>query len=278
MELNLTRPLVVYDLETTGTNIATDRIVEIAILKLFPDGREEFRRHLVNPTIPIPEEVIAIHGITNADVKDAPTFKELSNNLLLFIGNCDLAGYNCIKFDVPVLVEEFLRAGIDFDLKGRKVVDVQNIFHKMEQRTLKAAYRFYCNKDLENAHTAEADTRATLEILKTQLDRYEGAEYTDHDGNVSQPVVNDMKALHEFSFFNRNADLAGQIIFNSKGQEVFNFGKHKGKPVEEVFRTEPSYYDWMMKGEFLLSTKKLITTIKLRNFNKGEASVINKNN
>jgi len=269
MELKLTRALVVFDLETTGTNIATDRIVEIGALKIHTDGREEFRRHLVNPSIPIPAEVTAIHGITDEDVKDAPSFKDLSNNLLSFISNCDLAGYNCIKFDVPVLVEEFLRAGIDFDLKGRRVIDVQNIFHKMEQRTLRAAYRFYCQKELENAHTAEADARATYEILKSQLDRYADTEFTDHDGKVSTPVVNDVKALHDFSFFNRNADLAGQIIFNTKGQEVFNFGKHKGKPVEEVFRMEPSYYDWMMKGEFLLSTKKLITLIKLRNFNKG---------
>ncbi len=269
MDLNLNRPLVIFDLETTGVNVATDRIVEIAILKIFPDGHEELRRHLVNPTIPIPPEVTAIHGISDEDVKDMPPFKEIAGNLNAFLQNCDLVGYNSIKFDIPVLVEEFLRAGIEFDMKSRRFIDVQNIFHKMEQRTLKAAYKFYCSKELINAHSAEADTRATYEILKAQLDRYDGAEYTDPSGKVSTPVVNDVKALHDFSFYNRNADLAGQIIYNNKGQEVFNFGKHKGKPVEEVFKQEPSYYDWMMKGEFLLSTKKLITAIKLRNFNKG---------
>ena len=269
MEINLTRPLVVFDLETTGINIATDRIVEIAVLKIFPDGHEEFRRHLVNPGIPIPPEVTAIHGISDDDVKDKPFFKDLAGNLNAFMQNCDLVGYNSIKFDIPVLVEEFLRAGIEFEMKSRRFIDVQNIFHKMEQRTLKAAYKFYCSKELINAHSAEADTRATYEILKAQLDRYSDTEFTDHEGKVSKPIINDVKALHDFSFYNKNADLAGQIIFNAKGQEVFNFGKHKGKTVEEVFRIEPSYYDWMMKGEFLLSTKKLITAIKLRNFNKG---------
>jgi len=269
MELNLTRPLVIFDLETTGVNIATDRIVEIAILKIFPDGREEFRRHLVNPGIPIPPQSTAIHGISDDDVQDMPQFKELAGNINAFLQNCDLVGYNSIKFDIPVLVEEFLRVGIEFEMKNRRFIDVQNIFHKMEQRTLKAAYKFYCQKELLNAHSAEADTRATYEILKSQLDRYAETDYTDQEGKVSKPVVNDVKALHDFSFYTRNADLAGQIIFNSKGDEVFNFGKHKGKTVEEVFRIEPSYYDWMMKGEFLLSTKKLITAIKLRNFNKG---------
>ena len=218
MELNLSRSLVIFDLETTGVNIATDRIVEIAILKIAPDGHEEFKRHLVNPGIPIPPEVTAIHGISDEDVKDKPLFKDIAGNLNAFIQNCDLVGYNSIKFDIPVLVEEFLRAGIEFELKSRRFIDVQNIFHKMEQRTLKAAYKFYCSKELINAHSAEADTRATYEILKAQLDRYTDTEYTDHEGKVSKPVVKDVKALHDFSFYNRNVDLTGQIIFIIKGQ------------------------------------------------------------
>lgn len=269
MQLNLTKPLIIFDLEATGVNIATDRIVEIAMLKVFPDGHEEFRRHLINPTIPMPEVVIAIHGITNEMVKNEPTFKEIAGQLNAFIANSDLSGFNSIKYDIPLLVEEFLRAGVEFDLKNRRIIDVQNIFHKMEPRTLKAAYKFYCNTELVNAHSAEADTRATFEVLKAQLKRYEGMEYTDKDGKTSTPVSNDMKALDEFSYYNRNADLVGHIIFNSKGQEVLNFGKHKGKVVEEVFKSEPSYYDWMMKGDFPLSTKRVVTAIKLRGFNKG---------
>lgn len=268
MQLNLTKPLIIFDLEATGINIASDRIVEIAMLKVFPDGHEEFRRYLVNPTIPMPEAVIAIHGITEEMVKDEPTFKELAGNLNAFIGNSDLSGYNSIKYDIPLLVEEFLRAGIEFDLKNRRIIDVQNIFHKMEPRTLKAAYKFYCNSELINAHSAEADTRATFEVLKAQIDRYDGVPYSDKDGNISTPVVNDMNALNDFSYYNRNADLVGHLVFNAKGQEVLNFGKHKGKIVEEVFKAEPSYYDWMMKGDFPLSTKRAITAIKLRGFNK----------
>jgi len=269
MQLNLTKPLIIFDLEATGISIGSDRIVEIAMLKVFPDGHEEFKRHLINPNIPIPEVVIAIHGITNEMVKNEPTFKDIAGNLNAFIGNSDLSGYNSIKYDIPLLVEEFLRAGIEFDLKNRKIIDVQNIFHKMEPRTLKAAYKFYCHTELINAHSAEADTRATYEVLKAQIERYEGVKYIDKDGNTSVPVVNDMKALDEFSYFNRNADLVGHIVFNNKGQEIINFGKHKGKVVEEIFKTEPSYYDWMMKGDFPLSTKRTITAIKLRNFNKG---------
>ena len=269
MQLKLTRPLAIFDLETTGTNIANDRIVEIAILKINPDGHEEIRVNLVNPGMPIPAEVTAIHGIKDEDVKDKPSFKELAGNLIAYIGNSDLAGYNNIKFDVPLLVEEFLRAGLEFDMKNRRVVDVQNIFHKMEPRTLKAAYKFYCGKPLENAHTAEADTRATYEVLLAQLDRYEGVEYEDRNGNISKPVVNDIKALHEFSYYSRSADLMGNVIFNDKGEEVFNFGKYKGAKVEEIFTKEPSYYDWIMKSAFPLTTKKVVTAIKLRNFNKG---------
>lgn len=269
MQLNLTKPLIIFDLEATGVNIASDRIVEIAMLKVFPDGHEEFKRHLVNPTIPIPKVVVDIHGITDEMVKNEPTFKELAGMLSAFIGNSDLSGFNSIKYDIPLLVEEFLRAGVEFELKNRRIIDVQNIFHKMEPRTLKAAYKFYCQAELVNAHSAEADTRATFEVLKAQIQKYEDIEYTDKDGKTSTPVVNDMKALDEFSYYNRNADLVGHIILNPKGQEILNFGKHKGKVVEEVFKTEPSYYDWMMKGDFPLSTKRVITAIKLRGFNKG---------
>jgi len=267
MELNLTKPIVFIDLETTGINITADRIVEISMLKVMPDGKKDVHTHLINPTIPIPPETTAIHGISDDDVKDAPTFAEMAANFVQFIGNADLAGYNAIKFDFPLLVEEFLRVGIDFDLRSRRLVDVQNIFHKMESRTLSAAYRFYCNESLENAHTAEADTVATYEILKAQLDRYENTEYTEKGGKKVIPIENNIKTLSEFSYYNQSADLVGQIIFNQSHVEVFNFGKHKGKTVEEVFRTEPAYYDWMMKAEFPLSTKKLITAIKLRAFN-----------
>jgi DNA polymerase-3 subunit epsilon len=267
MELNLTRPIVFIDLETTGINIANDRIVEISMLKILPDGKHEVHTHRINPTVPIPPETTAIHGISDEDVKDEPTFAEMASNFAQFIGNADLAGYNAIKFDFPLLVEEFLRVDVDFDLKGRRLVDVQNIFHKMESRTLSAAYRFYCNLDLNNAHSAEADTVATYEILKSQLDRYAGTEYTDKHGKITSPIENNIKTLSEFSYYNQSADLVGQIIFNQNNAEVFNFGKHKGKTVEDIFRIEPAYYDWMMKAEFPLSTKKLITAIKLRAFN-----------
>ncbi|KAF0195808.1 MAG: DNA polymerase III epsilon subunit-like 3'-5' exonuclease [Bacteroidetes bacterium] len=273
MKLNLTRPLAIFDLETTGTNIGSDRIVEICIIKIHPDGHEDVMTRRLNPGIPIPPEVTAIHGISDDDVKDEPGFAELGPQILQFLTNCDMGGYNSNKFDVPLLVEEFLRADLDFDLKGRKFVDVQNIFHKMEPRTLKAAYKFYCSRDLENAHSAEADTRATYEVLLSQIERYQDAEYLNSEGKVIKPIVNDVKALHEFSFHNRNADLVGHIIFNPKNQEVFNFGKHKGKTVEEIFSNEPSYYDWMMKSDFPLSTKKVITAIKLRGFNKSSVKI-----
>lgn len=269
MELNLNRPIAFFDLETTGLSIATDRIVEISILKINPDGTHKSVTKLINPTIPIPELTSAIHGIYDKDVADKPTFKDLANEFNQLLNNCDLAGYNAIKFDIPLLVEEFYRADVNFDLKGRRFVDAQNIFHKMEQRTLSAAYKFYCNKELTDAHTAEADTIATYEILKAQLDRYIDTEFTDRKGNKSIPVINDIQALHEFSFQTRNADLVGHIIFNDQDNEVFNFGKHKGKSVEELFKKEPSYYDWMMKSEFPRSTKKVITAIKLRGFNQG---------
>ncbi len=267
MELKLQRPVAFFDLETTGINIAKDRIIEISIVKIMPNGEMKTKTKRVNPQMPIPAGSSAVHGIYDEDVKDEPSFEQLAHELAQFLKGCDLAGYNSIKFDVPLLIEEFLRVGVDFDLKSTKLIDVQNIFHKMEPRTLSAAYKFYCNKDLENAHSAEADALATMEILKSQLDRYEGVEYKDKKGKVYTPVVNDIDKLSEFSFHNRNADLSGQIIFNDKNEEVFNFGKHKGIPVEKVFSEQPNYYDWMMKADFPLYTKKLITAIKLRAFN-----------
>lgn len=251
MKLNLIRPLAFIDLETTGVNVGADRIVEISVLKLFPDGTKETKTLKINPTIPIPKEASAIHHIEDKDVKDAPTFKAIAKSLAVFLAGCDLGGYNSNKFDIPLLAEEFLRVEIDFDLKGRKLVDVQNIFHQMEQRTLVAAYKFYCQKELEKAHSAEADIVATYEILEAQLDKYES-------------LKNDVNFLHDFSYKTNAVDLAGRIVFNSKGVEVFNFGKHKDKPVEEVFNKEPSYYNWMMNGDFPLYTKKVITNIRLR--------------
>ncbi|WP_439184635.1 exonuclease domain-containing protein [Carboxylicivirga taeanensis] len=255
MELHLKNPIVFFDLETTGINIANDRIVEIAILKINVDGTEESYCYKVNPEMPIPKVTSEIHGIYDEDVKDAPTFKELGKTLAKIMEGCDIAGFNSNKFDVPLLAEEFIRADIDFDMKKRKFVDVQTIFHKMEKRTLSAAYKFYCDKDLTNAHSAEADTRATYEVLKSQLDRYKELE-------------NNIEFLNDFSSFNRNADFIGRIIFNDKGVEVFNFGKYKGKSVEEVLSKDPSYYGWMMNGDFPLFTKKVLTNIKLRSFNK----------
>jgi DNA polymerase-3 subunit epsilon len=273
MELNLTRPLAFFDLETTGTDVGKDRIVEISVIKILPDSREEIFNKKINPTIPIPPETTKIHGISDEDVKEAPTFKDIAGELLNFLKNCDLAGYNCLKFDVPLLAEEFYRADVDFEVKNRKVIDVQNIFHKMEQRTLQAAYRFYCNKELTNAHSAEADTRATLDVLKAQVERYATEPYIDRNGTKSFPVKNDIEALEKFSHYRRHADLVGHVVFNDKGEEVFNFGKYKGQRVEDVFKKAPQYYDWMQKADFPLSTKKLLTAIKLRGFNKGESFV-----
>lgn len=250
MELNVKNPLVFFDLETTGIDMVNDRIVEICILKVFPDGRTEVKTRRVNPTIPIPAPSTAIHGITDEDVKDCPTFKEIAKSLVQLIEGCDFAGYNSNKFDLPLLAEEFIRAGIDFDLKKRKFIDVQTIFHKMEQRTLVAAYKFYCDKDLTNAHSAEADTVATYEVLKSQLDRY-------------PELKNDIDFLSDFSAKTRNVDFAGRIVLNDKDVEVFNFGKHRGRPVVEVLSTEPGYYAWMMNGDFPLYTKNVLTRIKL---------------
>lgn len=273
MQLKLNRPLVVFDLETTGIVVGHARIVEIALVKLHPDQQRETFLRRINPGIPIPAETTKIHGISDEDVKDCPTFKELAPSILQFIQNCDLAGFNMLKFDFPLLVEEFLRAGIEFDTRHPRLVDVQNIFHKMEQRTLAAAYRFYCDKELINAHSAEADTLATLEILQSQIERYENTVFRDKEGRESVPVKNDIKALHEFSIVHPFADLVGHLIFNEKGVEVFNFGKHKAKAVSDVFQQEPSYYNWMMNSDFPESTKRVITAIKLRSANSGSVII-----
>lgn len=267
MQLNLSKPLVFFDIESTGVNVGQDKIIEICLFKVFPDGNQEIRNYRINPERHIPEEVTQIHGITDQDVKDKPTFKELAPEINAFIGNSDLAGYNSNKFDVPILVEEFLKSGVEFDISKRKFVDVMNIFHKMESRTLKAAYKFYCQKELVDAHSAQADTLATYEILIAQLKRYKDVEYEDRQGNISKPVVNDVSALYEFTKNSHWVDLVGHLVYNSKGQECINFGKHKGKLAEEVFKTDPSYYSWMMNADFPLSTKKIITEIKLRAFN-----------
>jgi DNA polymerase-3 subunit epsilon len=245
------------DLETTGINVSTDRIVELSVLKISPSGKEEWMSTRINPEMPIPPKSTAIHGISDKDIENAPTFKEVAKKLTVFLEGCDLAGYNAIKFDIPVLAEEFLRINIDFNFRKRKYVDAQVIFHKKEQRTLSAAYQFYCGKELDNAHSSKADTAATFEVLKAQLDRYKDLE-------------NNVEKLADYSSFNNIADFAGRIIFDENGVEIFNFGKHKGKSVETVFKEEPAYYSWMMNGEFPLYTKKILTEIKLRSFGKSQ--------
>ena len=264
MELNLKRPIAFFDLETTGLNTAHDRIVEISILKINTNGVKSELSLLLNPEIPITPEASSVHGYTNEMVSDKPTFKEKAREIADFIGNADLAGYNILKFDLPMLVEEFLRVGCDFDVEGRDFIDVMNIFMKMEPRTLKGAYRFFCHAELVGAHGAKADTEATYEVLKAMLDKYDGVAYEDSKGVKSQGPVNDMKALSRFSAHHQNADLCGQIIYDAEGKPVFQFGKHKGKRVEDVFRTiDRNYYDWMMSSDFPLYTKRLITKIKL---------------
>ncbi|MEO9967757.1 MAG: 3'-5' exonuclease [Reichenbachiella sp.] len=266
MQLHLKNPLAVFDLETTGTNVTTDRIVEISVVKIMPDGEEIVKTMKINPTIPIPVETSMIHGIYDKDVKDAPTFKSISKSLVEFFNGCDLGGFNCLKFDIPLLIEEFLRADIEFDTTNRKFVDAQKIFHMMEKRTLTAAYQFYCGKSLDDAHSAEADTLATAAVIKAQVERYDGQTVVDAMGRKLGTIANDMKNLHEVTAANM-VDLAGRFVMNDKGVEVFNFGKHRHKPVEDILKAEPGYYDWMMKGDFPLDTKKRLTQIKLRGFN-----------
>jgi DNA polymerase-3 subunit epsilon len=264
MLLKLKNPVVVLDLETTGMNIVTDRIVEIALLKINIDGSEEEKLMLINPEMPIPPEVSQIHGITDDDVKDKPAFREVAKTLAKFIEGCDLCGFNSNRFDIPLLAEEFLRADIDIDLKKHKFIDVQAIFHKMEKRTLAAAYKFYCNRELVDAHSAMADTKATYEVLKAQLDMYKGAEFEDGKGVKTIPIVNDVEKLSEFSAYDQNVDFVGRIVYDENGVEVFNFGKNKGMPVEKVLREQPGYFGWMLDSEFPLYTKKVLTRIRLR--------------
>jgi DNA polymerase-3 subunit epsilon len=254
MQLNLTKPICFFDLETTGVNITNDRIVEISILKVYPDGKEERYTRLVNPTIPIPPEVTKVHGISDKDVADKPTFKELAKEIHNLIKDSDLGGFNSNRFDIPLLAEEMLRADIDFDMKNRQSIDVQTIFHKMEQRTLVAAYKFYCDKNLEDAHSAEADALATYEVLKAQVAKYDELE-------------NNTKFLAEFSSRKKFADFAGFLIYNKEGEECFSFGKHKGKRVVDILETEPGYFGWLLNADFPLYTKKVLTSIKLRDLN-----------
>ena len=251
MKLNLRNPLIFFDLETTGVNITKDRIVELSYIKVMPDGTEEEKTMRINPGIPIPAEATAIHHITDDDVKDKPLFKDVAKKICQVFEGCDIAGFNSNRFDIPLLMEEFLRAGVNFDISKRKFVDIQTIFHKMEQRTLVAAYKFYCNKDLNDAHSANADTKATYEVLKAQLDKYPNLE-------------NNVDFLSKFSSQNRNVDLAGRIVFNDNNVEVFNFGKYKGQPVEDVLKKDCGYFGWMMQGDFPQNTKNVLTNIKLR--------------
>lgn len=250
MELNLRKPIVFFDLETTGTNVTNDRIVEISYIKVSPNGTEECGTRRINPGMPIPPGATAVHKITDEDVKDMPIFKEVAKEIGRVFDGADIAGFNSNRFDVPLLVEELLRAGVEFDVSKHRLVDVQTIFHKMEQRTLVAAYKFYCGKSLEDAHSAEADTRATYEVLKSQLDRYAELE-------------NDMEFLANFATQNRNVDLAGRIIYDENDVAVFNFGKYKGKAVKEIFQKDLGYYGWMLQGDFSQDTKRVITNIKL---------------
>ena len=267
LNIKLNNPLCVFDLETTGTNISQDRIVEIAVVKLMPSGERIIKTNRVNPGIPIPSESSAIHNIYDEDVKDEPFFKDLAKEYAKFMEGCDLSGFNVQKFDIPILAEEFIRADINFDFGKRRVIDAQKIFHIMEKRTLGAAYKFYCEKELDNAHSAQADTLASLEVLLAQLKMYDGKEVTDSQGKSFGVINSDIHHLHKL-FSDDMVDLAGRFVKNEKGEVVFNFGKHKNRTVKDVLKSEPSYYDWMMKGDFPLDTKRKLTEIKLADFGK----------
>ncbi len=267
MKLNLRNPLCVFDLETTGTNITQDRIIEIAVVKMMPNGEILRKANVLNPAIPIPAESTIFHGLTDEDVKGKPTFKEVAKEYARFMEGADLAGFNVLKFDIPMLVEEFLRAGVEFDYSRKKIVDAQKIFHMMEKRTLSAAYKFYLNKELVDSHTAEADTEATMEVIIAQVERYDGQPVTDSLNRKIGEIKNDIEVLSKLTS-SELVDLAGRMLRNDKGEEVFNFGKHKNKVVTAVLKEEPAYYDWMMNGDFPLDTKRKLTEIKLRSFRK----------
>ncbi len=260
MKLNLIRPLAFIDLETTGIDKQKDRIVQIAILKIFPNGNEEMLSRKINPTIPIPIAISKIHGIYDEDVKEEATFADISHELLNYLENCDLAGYNSNYFDIPLLMIEFLRAGIEFELEGRNIIDVQTIFFKMEPRNLRAAYKFYCDQDLVGAHDAENDIRATYEVLKAQLQHYENTSHEDKEGNLSYPIKNNVETLAQFTPLNL-LDPTNKIVRDEEGQEVFNFGKYKGRTVVEIFNEDSRYYQWMMNKNFSVFTKRIITRV-----------------
>ena len=266
MALNLKNPLVVFDLETTGISISQDRIIEYSFVKIHPNLEKEVRTQRIKPTIPIPVESSLIHGIYDKDIVDAPTFKEVAKSLVKWLEGCDLGGFNVIKFDVPMLVEEFLRVDVNFETKNRKLIDAQRFFHLMEKRNLSAAYKFYCGKDLDNAHSAEADTLATVAVLEAQVERYKDEEVKDNLGKLIGVFDNDMEVLHKLAF-SKMADLAGRMVYNHKDEIVFNFGKHRGKPVAQVLKAEPSYFDWMMRGDFTRDTKRKLTEIRLQALN-----------
>lgn len=254
MQLKLKRPLLFFDIESTGLNVASDRIVEISMVKVMPDGSRDVKTRRVNPTIPIPEAARAVHGISDEDVKDCPTFAQLAKSMMAWMEGCDIAGYNSLNFDIPMLTEEFMRVGLDPKFRERNLVDVQVIFYKKEPRTLSGAYKFYCGKNLEDAHTAEADTMATLEVLEAQLDHYPDLE-------------NDVAALADFTKRQKMLDYAGRIVLDEHDVPIFNFGKHKGRSVREVLEQEPSYYTWMQNGDFTQDTKNVLTKIYLEGKN-----------
>lgn len=264
MKLNLKKDLVFFDLETTGVSVSSDRIVQIGMVKYYVDGREKVEKvRLVNPTIPIPKEASEVHKITDEMVKDEPTFKQIAKALMEFIGDSDLCGFNSNRFDVPMLLEEFYRAGIEFNMTNRNSIDVWRIFQKMEPRNLKAAYKFYCNKNLEGAHDAINDIRATAEILERQLEVYEGVNYEESEDVIEiAPIVNDMEKLHEFTNFKGQLDYSGRIVLNENNIPIFNFGKYQNQSVLEVLKTNPGYYDWFMKSEFPTDSKKVLQKIK----------------
>lgn len=265
MKLHLRNPICFFDLETTGVNITHDRIIEIAVIKMMPNGEVHRKSNLVNPTIPIPPESTIFHGFKDEDVKDKPTFKELARDYAKFLEGADLSGFSILKMDVPMLVEEFLRAGVDFDYQRKKIVDSQKIFHLMEKRTLSAAYRFYMEKEMSDSHRAEADAEASMDVLLAQITKYDGQNVTDTSGKKIGEIKNDVDVLSRL-ISDDMVDLAGRMIKNDKGEEVFNFGKHKNKKVTTVFKEEPAYYDWMMNGDFPQDTKRKLTEIKLRGF------------